>query len=102
MKTPTDNKTSDLFGVPTDAEVHAARVHDGSKWIPRIMALLVSEDARLTASQHCKRVGVRSVKQMAAFHGVHQCTVCYWKRERPETFDRKLAEVAVALRRRSV
>jgi hypothetical protein len=24
-------------------------------------------------------------------------TVCHWKRERPELFDRKLAEAAVAL-----
>jgi hypothetical protein len=45
-------------------------------------------------------VGLRSAKQLAAFHDVSQHTVHYWHRVKPETFDRKLAEAAVTLRNR--
>jgi len=49
----------------------------------------------VTAAQHCKRVGLGSVKALARFHNVTVWTVNHWRREQPELFDRKLAEAAV-------
>lgn len=52
----------------------------------------------MTAAQHCKRVGIKSVKTLARFHNVTVSTVGYWRRSSPEVFDRKLAEAAVMKR----
>jgi hypothetical protein len=50
-----------------------------------------------SASAHCKRVGIRA-KALARHHGVSIGMVSYWHRTNRETFDRKLAEAAVAAR----
>jgi hypothetical protein len=50
-----------------------------------------------SASAHCKRVGIRA-KALARHHGVSIGMVSYWHRKNRETFDRKLAEAAVAAR----
>jgi hypothetical protein len=52
----------------------------------------------MTKKEHCKRVGIGSLKELARFHDVTPWSVSYWRREKPETFDRKLAEAAVAKR----
>jgi hypothetical protein len=53
----------------------------------------------VTAAQHCKRVGLKSVKELARFHDVTVSAVGYWHRDNPEVFDRKLAEAAVMKRK---
>ena len=52
----------------------------------------------MTTKEHCKRVGIGSLKELARFHDVTPWTVSYWRRKDQEIFDRKLAEAAVAYR----
>jgi hypothetical protein len=55
----------------------------------------------MTTREQCKRVGISSAKELARFHDVTPWTVSYWRRTDQEIFDRKLAEAAVAKRRKS-
>lgn len=50
-----------------------------------------------SAAAHCKRVGI-TAKALAGYHDVPADRVSYWYRTNRETFDRKLAEAAVAAR----
>ena len=52
-----------------------------------------------SAAAHCKRVGI-TAKALAGYHDVPADRVSYWYRTNRETFDRKLAEAAVAARGR--
>jgi hypothetical protein len=55
----------------------------------------------MTTREHCKRVGISSAKELARFHDVTPWTVSYWRRTDQEIFDRKLAEAAVAKRKKN-